>query len=191
MAGFSIHLAIAKIYLENNKVQAPNEFLKGVIDPDLVKNKTISHYSDFTDQDNLQAYLKHKVNLKRYLEGNTLYSDYQKGFFLHLITDYEMYNNFFDKEYIENISFEDFSNNIYYSYDFTNNWVNKKYPVEFLELQKKIEQRVKKKKERLKLDKKKKCQNVLPLKKLDQWIQTIGNINLEKYKEKILEESED
>lgn len=138
MAGFSIHLAIAKIYLENNKVQAPNEFLKGVIDPDLVKNKTISHYSDFTDQDNLQAYLKHKVNLKRYLEGNTLYSDYQKGFFLHLITDYEMYNNFFDKEYIENISFEDFSNNIYYSYDFTNNWVNKKYPVEFLELQKKL-----------------------------------------------------
>ena len=61
----------------------------------------------------------------------------------------------------------------------------------FLELQEKIEQRVKKKKERLKLDKKKKCQNVLPLKKLDQWIQTIGNINLEKYKEKILEESED
>lgn len=50
---------------------------------------------------------------------------------------------------------------------------------------------MKKKKERLKLDKKKKCQNVLPLKKLDQWIQTIGNINLEKYKEKILEESED
>ena len=184
MAGFSIHLAIAKIYLENNKVQAPNEFLKGVIDPDLVKNKTISHYSNFTDQDNLQAYLKHKVNLKRYLEGNTLYSDYQKGFLLHVITDYEMYNNFFDKEYIENISFD-------YSYDFTNNWVNKKYPVEFLELQEKIEQRVKKKKERLKLDKKKKCQNVLPLKKLDQWIQTIGNINLEKYKEKILEESED
>lgn len=146
MAGFSIHLAIAKIYLENNKVQAPNEFLKGVIDPDLVKNKTISHYSDFTDQDNLQAYLKHKVNLKRYLEGNTLYSDYQKGFFLHLITDYEMYNNFFDKEYIENISFEDFSNNIYYSYDFTNNWVNKKYPVEFLELQKKLNKEWKRKK---------------------------------------------
>lgn len=190
MASFGIHLAIAKVYLDNNEVEYPKEFLKGVVEPDLVKNKKISHYSDYISEPHLKNFLKSKVNLRKFLEGNCIESDYQKGVFLHLISDYEMYNNYFDKNYIENTLYEEFINNIYYSYDEINDWIIKKYPVLLEEeLQKRIEKRISNKKIRLKFDREKiYFQNVFPLEKIDQWIQKIGKTNLEDYKETVLKQ---
>lgn len=188
MASFAIHLAIAKIYLNNNKIEYPKEFLKGVVEPDLVQNKKTSHCSETIKEPTLKEYLKAKVNLTKFVEGNQISSDYQKGVFLHLITDYEMYNNYFEKEYIENINYEDFCNDLYHSYDQVNDQVTNSYRIDIDPvIKKQIENRISKKKKRLQFDTEKNCQfqNVFPIEKLDPWIQKIGNTNLEEYKQKI------
>lgn len=188
MASFSTHIAIAKVYLNKNKVEHPKEFLKGVVEPDLVINKTLSHYSDFRDKRDLKEFLKGKVNLIKFLEGNNINSDYQKGVFLHLITDYEMYNNFFDEEYINNTTHETYCNNLYHSFDEMDEYLKSRYPVEEFGLETEIEKRISKKKQKLGFNKEKTLyQNVLPITKLEPWINKIGSINLEEYKNNILD----
>lgn len=86
MAGYIIHLAVGEEYLKNhpNEIKDKNSFFSGIISPDGVKDKTITHYGPSSS----------KVNLKNYLEHNNIKTDYDKGYFLHLITDYLFYNKF-------------------------------------------------------------------------------------------------
>lgn len=102
MAGYVIHLAIAETYKNNYPEDIENyeEFIKGVISPDSVKDKAITHYGIKSS----------KVNLKSYLEQNEIDSSYNKGYFLHLVTDYLFYNKFLDY----------FSKDIYNDYDILN-----------------------------------------------------------------------
>lgn len=86
MAGYIIHLAVGEEYLKNypNEIKDYNLFRQGIIAPDGVKDKTITHYGPSSS----------KVNLKNYLEHNNIITDYDKGYFLHLVTDYLFYNKF-------------------------------------------------------------------------------------------------
>ena len=68
MAGYVIHLAIAKKYLEKNDIKDKDAFLSGVIMPDLL-DKRSSHYGENTSNPNLNEFLK----------ANSLDSDYNKG----------------------------------------------------------------------------------------------------------------
>ena len=48
MAGYVIHLAVAKEYLRNFRIKDEKEFLRGIIAPDLLSHgdKTTTHYRD-------------------------------------------------------------------------------------------------------------------------------------------------
>lgn len=109
MPGYVIHLSIANKYLEKNNTENRNEFFKGVIAPDLTDNKLITHYGNGSSETNLQLYLSE----------NKIETSYNKGFFLHLITDYLFYNRFLKK----------FTKDIYNDYDILNAYLIQKYNV--------------------------------------------------------------
>lgn len=82
-----------------------------------------------------KSHLKSKVNLRKFLEENKVASDYEQGVFLHLLTDYEFFTNFFDKNYIRNVSYDDFCKDLYYSYDQINEYLEKKYYLNYYDFE--------------------------------------------------------
>ena len=60
MPGYVIHLAVAKEYLNKNKENNENEFLEGIIFPDSVKDKSLTHYGKGSSYSNLYEFLKDK-----------------------------------------------------------------------------------------------------------------------------------
>ncbi len=110
MPGYVIHLAVAQEYIKKHKKQEDYEnFIKGVIYPDSVKDKSLTHYGPKSS----------KVNLKKFLDNNNIENSYQRGYFLHLITDYLFYNKYLDI----------FTKDIYNDYDILNNELIQKYNV--------------------------------------------------------------
>jgi hypothetical protein len=112
MPGYVIHLAVAKEYLkkhENNK-EDYNEFIEGVIYPDSVKDKSLTHYGAKSSVSNLYEFLKDKK----------LDTSFNRGYFLHLLTDYLFYNRYIDT----------MTNDMYNDYDLLNSFLIKKYNVE-------------------------------------------------------------
>lgn len=115
MPGYVIHVAVAQEYLRKHKnSENVKQFVEGTVEPDFVKPKSLSHYGKSP------AY----TNLKNFLDNNEINSSFQKGFFVHLITDYLFYNH-----YLEKFSRED----IYNDYDILNGKLIKKYNVELPE----------------------------------------------------------
>ena len=111
MAGYVIHLAVAEEYIKkhNGQIKDYEEFITGVIYPDSVKDKSITHYGEKSS----------KVQLKEFLKDHDIKDCFEKGYFLHLITDYLFYNNFL----------EYFSKEIYEDYDISNKYLIEKYKV--------------------------------------------------------------
>ena len=110
MPGYVIHVAIAQEFLRKNKKKYSSEFIKGTIAPDMTNKKSETHYGKSP------AY----TNLKEYLLKNNINTDFNRGFFLHLIADYLFYNKYLDR-------FE--KPQIYDDYDITNKDIIKKYNV--------------------------------------------------------------
>lgn len=186
MAGFNIHLAIGKSYIDNYPINDINSFYNGIVAPDLSSNKVISHYTSCTDKSNLEYYLSKRVELYDYLINNTINSDYDKGVFIHLLTDYLFYNYLFDKKYIRNIDINIFNNDLYHSYDNTDKYLEIKYNLKELNIYAELnnyKNRAKKKKN----TKYENGKDILPLDKLEKFIYDTSHIDIEKYKNKILE----
>ena len=115
MAGFVVHLAVAEEYIrKHGNIKNHDEFVFGAIKPDLYKDKNASHYGVKTSE----------PNLKKYLDENTMNSDLNKGYLLHLITDYLFYNKYL----------EFFSKDIYNDYDITNKELIDEYNVTILDI---------------------------------------------------------
>lgn len=110
MPGYVVHIAIAQEYLKKHNQNFSGEFIEGSIYPDLISDKSKSHYGKSP------AY----TNLKSFLANNKINTDFQKGYFLHLVTDYLFYNYYLD--YLEKPQ-------IYDDYDFTNKFLIDKYNV--------------------------------------------------------------
>lgn len=97
MAGYVIHLAVGEEFIRNfpNEIKNYEEFIEGIIYPDSVSDKSITHYGEKSSS----------VNLKAFFSEKDIESDFNKGYFLHLVTDYLFYNKFltiFSSEYIYN-----------------------------------------------------------------------------------------
>ena len=112
MPGYVIHLAVAEEYLRKHKSKKEdyNDFIDGVIFPDGVTDKSITHYGKLSSES----------NLKLFLEDKKIDKSFNRGYFLHLITDYLFYN-----KYIDTIS----SVHIYNDYDLLNKYLIEKYKV--------------------------------------------------------------
>lgn len=108
MPGYAIHLAIGEKYAKKNNIQDKKGFINGIIKPDLIE-KEKSHYLD--ENGNLK--------LEEFLKEIPLDTDYNKGYFLHLVTDYLFYNKFL----------QDFSEEIYHDYNKLNRFLITKYNI--------------------------------------------------------------
>ena len=192
MPGFNIHLAIGKRYIEKQKnkkdvIKNENSFYNGLVAPDLVTDKKISHYTTETNRNNLEKYLLGKVRLDLYLKDNKVETDFEKGVFLHLLTDYLFFNKFFEKEFIKNIDYQDFVRDLYYSYEMTNEYLNKKYNIDFSIFGDRLEKNIRKNKKEKKLEdsdlKEKKL--IFSEKDLDEFIEKISSINIKELENEI------
>ncbi len=184
MAGFHIHLAIAKRYAEKNSGIDIAKLYRGSVDPDLVENKSISHYSGKQDSSKLIDYLANKVLLYEYLKGHTIDTDYEKGIFLHLVTDYLFFNEFISKEYLSHVSYEDFCKDLYASYDITNDYIIKTYGIDFGDLKELLEDNIKKNKKDKRTEENK-GNKIFSTDELDAFIERVANIDLKDYEEKV------
>lgn len=117
MPGYVIHLATANEYMRKHpdEIKNKSDFLLGSISPDFTikSEKGKTHYGENSTI----------LYLRKYLESNELNTDFNKGYFLHLVTDYIFYNKLL--EYT--------SKDIYNDYDILNNYLIKKYNVVILE----------------------------------------------------------
>ena len=110
MPGYVIHLSIAEEYLKkHDKKENYSEFIEGVIFPDSVTDKSLTHYGKGSSES----------NLVEFLNNNLISNSFYRGYFLHLLTDYLFYNKC--------IPF--FSKDIYNDYDILNKELIKKYDV--------------------------------------------------------------
>lgn len=147
MAGLVIHVAIAQEYLKKHKEKNEEEFIKGVIAPDLTNNKIKSHYGK-TNQ---------ITDLKNYLQENELNTSYQRGYFLHLLTDCLFYTKYFPN----------LTKSVYDDYDKLNKSIIEKYNVKIPKGIEKYAQIKTGKPEQLQLE------------KINKLIQEISDMNIE------------
>mgnify|MGYP005788509345 FL=1 len=156
MPGYVIHIAIAQEYLKKHlKKEEKEEFINGVIAPDLTKIKSETHYGKSPAYTNLLEFLKNKK----------IDNSFNKGYFLHLVTDYLFYNY-----YLTSFSKPE----IYDDYDMTNEFLISKYDVT---LPKKIENQV---------FFKKGCPKFLNLNLACKLIDEISNYDLEDVEKEVL-----
>lgn len=181
MPSFQIHLAIAQRYMEKHTIEDKDAFMEGSIAPDFVRPKEKSHYTIGTPTDDLIKNARNKVNLKRYLAENKVETDYEKGVFLHLLTDKIFFTEFFNEDYYKQTTYQEFCENLYISYNRTNSYIEEKY---HLVLKKDMIEKIKDDIEKSKKEKKvilQEGKNILQLDKIDAFIEKISDINLEEY----------
>lgn len=114
MPGFVMHLAVAQEYLKKHNEKYSKEFMKGTVAPDFTSDKSKTHYGKSPSY----------TNLYKFLESNELNTDYNKGFFLHLVTDYLFYNRYLER--IEKMT-------LHNDYDIINKYLIEKYKIDLIE----------------------------------------------------------
>lgn len=187
MASFNILFAVGQRYIDKNHIKNIDVFMQGILDPDLAEDKKKSHYTKKRINDTLLTHLQTKVSLYDFLKENSMETDYKKGIFLHLITDYLFFNDFFDLEYIKNVDYENFCKDLYFSYDLTNSYLQKKYNINTDKFKNEINNNIKKDNQEKQIKINEKRNNILDTSKLNSFIEKVSDINLEEYKNKILE----
>lgn len=157
MPGFVIHLAVAKKQIKLDNIENEEDFIKGVIAPDLLKKQSIeSHYGVSFG----------KPEWEKYFKNYDLKTDYNKGYFLHLITDYIFYSKYVT----------DWKPEIYDDYDVLNDILIEKYD---LKIPKEIESYVGSQNKPL---------TILNLDDIITFIETVGNMSIENLYKKYIGE---
>lgn len=139
MANITVHMAIAQEWAKRHKVENLDDFIWGAVAPDVLswekKNGYVTHYGDkVNDKTPLIDNLSNKTHIDRYLAKNTLLTDYDKGYFLHLVTDLLFYNDFIDIAVLQKY-YDEHDGQIkgcyYHDYDCTLEFVTKTYNVNY------------------------------------------------------------
>ena len=109
MPSYAIHIAVAEEYMKKHPYlkEEHDKFIDGVIIPDMVTDKSLTHYGKDSSCS----------NLFRFIEANELDDSFKRGYFLHLMTDYMFYNKYIDT----------WSKKCYNDYDILNDGIIKKY----------------------------------------------------------------
>lgn len=131
MASSPIHLAITKQYLKNtDKQYSYNDIMAGTLYPDTIKDKNLTHFSDLDKRGkDIISHLAGKVNLYSFLSIHKSLTDFQMGWFIHLVTDYLFFDECFTKEYLLTHTYEEFRRDLYFSYDCLTNYLIEKYGI--------------------------------------------------------------
>lgn len=109
MPGYVIHLAVAKAYEANNRIEDIEEFERGIIAPDMASDKAKSHYGLYSSQPDLNEYIRQ----------HRKFDEYTEGYFIHLLTDHLFYNRFLTR----------WDSSIYDDYDRLNRVLIEKYGI--------------------------------------------------------------
>lgn len=160
MAGYVIHLSVAKEYIKKHpeENEGYDNFIDGVLFPDSVKDKSETHYGTESSKTNLYEFLKdHKLN-----------TPFERGYFLHLLTDYLFYNH-----YIDRISTE-----LYNDYDILNDFLVDKYNVILPEEVKKV------------VHSKEGEPSILSIELVERLIKDISELNIDKVAEETMTDPE-
>ena len=58
MPGYVIHLAVGKVYSQNNEINDLERFKEGIIAPDIEEDKSKSHYGPYSSSPGLNEFLE-------------------------------------------------------------------------------------------------------------------------------------
>lgn len=188
MPSFNIHLAVAVKYCEKNNIENKDAFYRGSIDPDLVKDKSISHYTGMRDERFLRQYVFEKVRLNEFLKENKVETDYEKAIFLHLATDFIFYQEFLSDEYLAGVDYNGMIQDLYYSYRISNPYLEEKYNIHSLNLDDVMNQNISQTLKRMHVDNSN-GYNLLPEGKMDNFIEKMSKLDLNSYVQKIKKEN--
>ena len=156
MAGYVIHLSVAEEYIRKHpkENEGYNEFIDGVIFPDSVKIKSETHYGPESS----------KANLYEFLKEHKLKTSFERGYFLHLLTDYLFYNRYIDR----------ISTDLYDDYDILNDTLVEKYKVVLPEVAQKV------------VHSKKGKPKILSIELVDKLIKDISELDIDEVAEEVI-----
>lgn len=129
MACATIHLAIAKTYLNKHKNLNYEKFIAGTLFPDADKDNDKTHYTNKNRGSDNVSHVRSKVNLYAFLNEHNNLDDFELGWFLHLVTDYLFFEECFTEEYLLSVSYEDFCKDLYFAYNHLNLYLSEKYHI--------------------------------------------------------------
>jgi hypothetical protein len=131
MASLMIHMLVGQEYCKKHRVKNVDAFLEGNIAPDLVKDKRPTHFSNIVHNKTYTETIINKVNLPVCCDNINLDSDFHRGGFLHLLTDYVFFNKYLidcpGYKKIEAQSMFDIQDSLYRDYYRINNWIMNMY----------------------------------------------------------------
>lgn len=125
----SIHLAIAKKYLERHPNLDYQKVIDGTLYPDADEDNDKTHYTDKNRGSDNVSHVRGKVNLYAFLEEHPTLNDFELGWFLHLVTDYLFFEECFATEYLMSKSYEEFCKELYHAYYCVNLYMEEKYNI--------------------------------------------------------------
>ena len=118
---------------------------------------------------------------------NKVETDYEKGVFLHLATDFIFYQEFLSDEYLAGVDYDGMIQDLYYSYRISNPYLEEKYNIHALNLDDVMNQNIKQTLKRMNVDNSNGF-NLLPEEKMDNFINKMSKLDLNSYIEKIKNE---
>ena len=129
VASTTMHLAIAKKYMEKNGGLNYKEFIRGTVYPDAGENSFELHYPLSNVVGEFADCVYDKVNLYAFLVDHPKLDDFELGYFLHLVTDYLFFRECFDREYVMKSKRDEFYKELYHTYDCLDLYLFIKYNV--------------------------------------------------------------
>ena len=138
MASIAFHIVAGKEYCKKNNVDNISDFISGCTAPDIAQDRVASHYGKKKTATSYTDAILNKVDLYMYCKKNKINTDYKRGIFFHLITDYLFYKEYLlnspDYKKIENLPYLDIKNKIYLEYNILNLWFVNNYNLDLEEL---------------------------------------------------------
>ncbi|MDE6142360.1 MAG: hypothetical protein K2G03_07120, partial [Bacilli bacterium] len=130
MACATIHLAIAKKFLEKNTDINRDDFIAGTLYPDADLDNDSTHYTDKNRGSDNVSHVRGKVNLYAFLLEHESLNAFELGWFLHLVTDYLFFEECFTESYLLSVTYEEFCKELYHAYYCVNLYLEEKYKLD-------------------------------------------------------------